>query len=220
MNSYNRVIAVLLLGYLGIGLWMVEGHTDFGNQAANILCDNPPVAERQIMKLPEDGNAYYTTIFVDRGDNQIVSWFQTNEQLKSLKAQTHFKVFVAGDPMAARYRKTVTAYPAVVVQKPDGTRVYQTQGNEVPTSAWGLASDIQGNLYERCPWRRPKPAPATPATPTDEPPDLDNQGPPGTAGATGWEPNLILAIISLIVGLGLGVGTSYYEQYYGDTQLA
>jgi hypothetical protein len=184
------------------------------------VMDNPPMAEKQIIKLPEDGNAYFTSIFVpanwqnDSKSRELVAWFESHDQLRSLKAQTHFKVFAANDPMSQRYRNVVTELPCVMIQKPDGTRVYHRQGAAVPTSPNGLAADIQGQLYSNCPWRKPD------EPPPDDEPVVDKSGPPTLAnGPAGFEPNVVLAVLALVAGLGLGVGTSYYEQYYGEIEL-
>lgn len=213
MKSYNGVIAALLLGVLMIALWLVQEPLDFKINARTTLMDNPP-AGQQIMTLPEDGNAYFTSIFVPANwqanpkSRALVAWFDTDTQLRSLKTQTHFKVFAANDLMARRYHNVVTELPCVMIQKPDGTRVYHAQGDSLPASATALAADIQGNLYMKCPLKKPEPEPE---------PAVVN-GPPSLTG-TAWEPNLILAALSLVAGLAFGAGTSYYEQYYGNSEV-
>ena len=218
----------LILAAIAVACLVGGAMIDFENQdeARFTVCDNPPVFEKQIINLPEDGNAYFTTCFLpdnwkeDPKSRALVAWFESHDQLKSLKSQTHWNIYTANSAMyQSRYRMMVTALPAVVIQKPDGTRVYQQQGEAVPNSASALAADIQGQLYTNCPWRKPdEPPPADPVV--DEPPNLDGVGVPdmSSGGGTDWAmPSMLLIGISALAGLGLGVGTGYYEQYYGNT---
>lgn len=218
---------VLLLGVVGfsvgLGFEKYGANFDFGNQgfpgpaeASKMVCDNPPTYELQIVKLPEDGQAYHTSLFLpdnwqsNRQCTELVAAFETDAKLKSLKAQTHWHVYTPRDQMFPRYQAMVPVLPAVVVQKASGQKVYAAAGDAIPRAPSLLAADIQGNLYANCPNRpRPAPEPVQPA-PINGPPKLDE--PPATPDS-GFP--LVLAAIAAAIGLGIGAGTKYHEQYYG-----
>jgi hypothetical protein len=225
----NKIQLIVLLALAGFGIGLANeryGWVDLQNQTAALqnrftVCDVPPPAEKQIVNLPEDGTAYHTSLWLpanwqaDAKSRELVAWFETNNKLKSLKAQTHWHVYTTDQAWyQQRYRNMVPTVPAVTVQKPSGQFVYEAGiKNPIPNSAPALAADIQGNLYSNCPNRRPKPEPS----PEPDEPVVDKNGPPKLidGGETpAFDPPLLLAVIGLLAGAGLGIGSKYYEQYY------
>jgi hypothetical protein len=218
MQRVAGLIAALAL--VAVGLFGMQSD----NNAATQVFDKTPVQfEKQVLKLPEDGNAYYTSLFLRPGDEQIEEWFKTNPALASLRKQTHFNVYYTNTVRYRRYQKMVPVAPAVVIQKPDGQKVYHEAGKDLPTTASGLAADIDGTFME-CFLRPRRPrGPAPDVTPEDEPTDepTDDEptakdGPPKLdkpaatpVADTPW----LLVGIGLMIGLGAGIASKFHEQY-------
>jgi hypothetical protein len=214
-------VAALTVGFA----YLANDKFDFANQKAAVLpmpanCDTPPSYEKQIINLPEDGQAYHTSLWLPQNWEQnkqareMVAWFETNPQLRSLKAQTHFHIYEQGSRMYEnRYRQMIPKVPAVTVQKSTGQFVYEAGlTNSVPSSATALAADIQGNVYSNCPNRKPKPEPTPEPDPVDKGPPKVLEPPAVTEGLT--DKPIFLILSALFVGGLAGLGSAYYEQYY------
>jgi hypothetical protein len=176
-------------------------------------------AERQIMKLPEDGNAYYTTVFVPAsGRSAVPAWFESDPRLYSLKRQTHFTTFEADDPMYTRYKRYHgnSGKTVVLLQDPYGRVIYNSARTGLPRSASSLADAIQQDvanchIFKRWRERRnptPEPQPAPEPVDPDEPEFVEPEEAPGS------DFPFLLAGLGLVIGLAFGSGTAYYEQYY------
>lgn len=96
---------------------------------------NPGImAGEAIMELPEDGNAFFCTVFTsaqpDANEQKLLSWFSTDPQLAALAKQTHFanirsnastfKTYWEGtvDAHGVTHPPLIRSLPAVVVQRP------------------------------------------------------------------------------------------------------
>lgn len=136
-------------------------------------------AEERVTKLPQDANKFYVTIFGSKKDqkyNDIVSWFDTNDQLKNFKSQTHFqKITTDMQIYGEKYEKTVPALPCIRVQQANGKTLFQASGKNVPVSAEALAKGMSTECIFR--WRRNRPQPSPDADPAPNP-DTDGDESP------------------------------------------
>lgn len=208
----NVFVWVLLLGCVGY----IAGDAYKDYQPFLISKSEP--AKQQVLELPEDGQAYYTSLFLpanwkaDQTSRQLYSWFETNQQLRGLKAQTHWNVYDENDFFyRTRYFKIAPVIPAVVVQDSNGRVVASITTFSTPDQ---LVADLSGDMtacLRR--WRErhnPEPAPAPAPQPTPGP----INGPPAIVTPQGWQPPYLLAAVGLVVGLAIGAGTKWYETYY------
>ncbi|MHB1033261.1 MAG: hypothetical protein ACYC35_05060 [Pirellulales bacterium] len=194
-----------------------------------VAAPETPVAE-QVIELPEDGEAYHTSIFTHADwqarpdERRLVAWFAGNARLASFKAQTHAHHVTPDDPIFPRFRDTIAELPAVVVQQASGRVLYKTSGPRIPESAERLANDIALVFPNRpvlLPWNRPRPCPGPNCPqpkpePQPAPPDVDvNVAPiPDVAPA---EPNpngaLSLALAGGAAALAGGVAYAWRKRY-------
>lgn len=188
-----------------------------GSLAAPLYAQGPSTAVgKQIVALPEDGQTYYTTVYLPatRSHDAIATWFDSHPYLAGLKAQTHFHVYYDNSPeYRDRYRTAVPVVPAVTVQTADGAYVYKAVGDAVPTNPDALAWSIQTGVYTSCPLfqRRqpePSPGPEPPATPPSVTPVT-----PAPSPDVPW----LLYMAALAGGVLAGVGMAYYDQYYKNS---
>lgn len=178
------------------------------------------VVGKQVMKLPEDSRAYFTTLIYPPGDTATLNWFKTDPRLASLKSQTHVNIYSTSSVMyQTRYKKLFPVAPVVVVQRPDGVIVSKIVK---PKSADALAMQLQDDISASCIfWRNrnrcnpsPSPAPSPEPDPIldEDSPDLDGQGAP-VETQDDYFP-IGLAVGGFFVGLVIGVGWKYYDTYY------
>ncbi len=179
--------------------------------------DFPVFAEKQVVRLPEDGHAYYTTIF--NPTDRVVDWFESEGRLQSLRKRTHFSTWERSDPMFSRYKRYHgnTSKTIVLVQDPYGRVVYTSAGGPFPRTASQLADAIQQDIEANCNilkrWReRRNPAPEPAPEPDVEPDFVDDEE--EAESDPGSDFPFLLAGLGLVIGLAFGAGTSYYEQYY------
>jgi len=136
---------------------------------------NQLAASADVVDLPESSDAWYLSVYVDEDwqsrpeQARLVSWFTTNPQLARLRDQTHDRLYTTDDPMyKARYNKSVTRVPAVVLQSPDGKVAYKVGSTEpVPETADEMVGQLQ-QIFQR--WKCPCPHPFRKPEPDDEPP--------------------------------------------------
>jgi len=134
--------------------------------AATTPAPNDVPARERVIQLPEDGQAYHTTVIVSanwrerRSERYLLGWFASHPGLASLKAQTHFHQYDTTDALyKTRLAHAVPDTPAVVVQQADGKVVYKASGVNLPQSADELAGNISISLGGCRPRPRPQPAP-------------------------------------------------------------
>lgn len=162
------VLSVLLLAVVGLIGYDYSQTREMAHRPA-------PVVSEQLPRLPEDGKAYYFTVFLcDKwaempACREVKSWVETNQKLVSLKAQTHYHLYTSDDPMFIRYKGSIKEFPCVVLQRADGKCLYKMSGSNVPKTASGLADALiktfpttQGYCLRgrgTCPYVKPQPAP-------------------------------------------------------------
>ena len=173
----------------------------------------------QVIELPEDGQAYYTSLFLptnwkaDQTSRTLYSWFDTNPQLRGLKAQTHWNVYDENDFFyRTRYFKIAPVVPAVVVQDSTGKVVASVTTFSTPDQ---LVADLSGEMtgcLRR--WRKEPEPPAPAPAPAPQPAPGPINGPPDLVSRPQWQPPYLLAAVGLVIGLAIGAGTKWYETYY------
>ncbi len=106
----------------------------------------------RVPELPNDADRWYTTIIGDHSDpqvRQLVEWFNTNPDLRKLKATTHFHVLDVNSPMFSRYARSTGDTPCVRIQLADGTTIYQCSNRNLPLSSEALANSIASTCLRR-----------------------------------------------------------------------
>ena len=173
MDKKAKYASVLLfaLAFLVLTGWVYTQTIDAAKERAKLDTFNRTVdlvvenAQEQIFDLPEDGGAWYTTVFVDAdwrskpNQRSLVAWFETSNGLRSLKVQTHWNLYVPTNPLfRSRWSAKVPTRPCVMVQNSKGKVIYKASGENIPTHADQLVVDIH-TMIEGCPWPYPKPKP-------------------------------------------------------------
>lgn len=189
-----------------------------------VVVKNEQVApERQVVTLPNDGNQYFTTLFLPsnwQADNKcrnLVANFQSDPRLSSLKVQTRYNQYEAHEAIfTARYAASVTELPCVALTDSAGGVVYKASGVKIPNSPRLLAQAIQSEIVAKrcpngkCPWQDdeekpdekiPDTTPVTPVTPVVDPVEPDKHLP------------LWIALIAGAAGVALGVGPDIAKKY-------
>jgi hypothetical protein len=231
MNSLMKSLVVFCaLCALGIsgGLYVQQNDFKAKCEANRGIVVNvaAPVAQDRIINLPEDGNVFYTSLFLpanwqkDGKSRTLRAWFDTQYQLSSLKSQTHFNVVTNADPQwNAKYASTVTVLPCIALTDSKGTVYYKASGETIPPSPTKLASAIDVSIEKRCPnrrcpWKDEEPAPQPPAVPDTTPvpdtphvpdsvvPDKSEEGFP-----------LWLGLLLGTAGAGLAVGPDLVKKW-------
>lgn len=163
--------AVVVIGFLVLSVENAHDRivtVDQSQRAAlEQLAEKQAEAKDRIIRLPEDGSVYYTSVFVKADwrrrpqDRELLAWFGSNPRLLSLRSQTHYNVYTERSPLwKTRYSKTLTTLPSVRVQTANGRVTYQSSVGNLPKSADGLADEITGCIRKRRKDRRhPTPTP-------------------------------------------------------------
>ncbi len=201
------------------------------------------LTEERIVNLPQDQDKWHISVVGLGGHyKRLLGWFDTNANLKSLKAQVKFHQIDKNTPIyRERYATNVSGLPTVRVQKADGTVVYEASDNALPYSAEGLYGAIAGasnqaqgilrpwrhggrpwlpwrrNMEEECrPQPRPQPLPQPPPPPDPDP--FDDYGAPifdeeVPADTVPAGMVVLFSFLSAIVGGALGVRREWKETY-------
>ena len=123
--------------------------------------------DSRVINLPEDGNAFHLSLFLNndymqKKDRQIVAWFETNNTLRSVKAQSHFHIYTPDDEVyRARFASDIPSLPCIMFQDSTGKVYYKAtnpQSQEQVVSAFATLFDKKPWRRVR-PWLRPKPGP-------------------------------------------------------------
>lgn len=145
----------LIMACVGLSVGSYQQLTALNERVADIKI--PVITEQQVVTLPEDGKAYYTSLFLkadwqkDAKSRALKSWFDTNITLASLRSQTHFNIVTPADPQwKSKYSKTVAELPCFALTDAEGNVVYKISGNNIPNDSKILASEVG----RRCPNRR------------------------------------------------------------------
>lgn len=173
------------------------------------------VAER-VVKLPEDGGAWYLQIYTNddwqaRGqDRQLVAAFESLPELQSLRVQTHYHHLTPRSKLYSRYSGALQALPAVTLQSADGTIIYKACGANIPQDSWRIIDDIREALQERfpnlCPGPNcPQPTPSPVVTPLPSPnvgiPDVLAKKPTESGGDDSLPVAGGAGVLSLLAGV-------------------
>jgi hypothetical protein len=177
-------------------------------------------AEGRITKLPQDQYKFYLTVMGAKNDKQyqeILSWFDSDPQLKNFKSQCHFNpISTDMEIYGKRYKATVPALPCIRVQQADGKTLFQASGKNVPISAEALGKGMSTECIFR--WRRNRPNPdAEPA------PNPDTDGDEADPEEDGAQPDInvnttpkddhkmtvFMVLAALAGGLAIGGGHAF-----------
>jgi len=192
---------------------------DTFNRTVDLVVEN---AQEQIFDLPEDGGAWYTTIFVDpdwrakSNQRSLVAWFEVSPGLRSLKAQTHWNQYLTDSPQyVTKWASKVAFVPCVMVQNSKGKVVYRASGTNIPTHADQLVVDIHTMIEGCCPWKpKPKPNPDTDVVPTpDTNPDTSDVVPDITPEIEKPKTDMVIAVLLGILALLAGVAIPAYDHF-------
>lgn len=170
----------LVMACVGLSVGSYRQLTALNERVSDIKI--PVITEQQVVTLPEDGKAYYTSLFLkadyqkDKKSRELKSWFDTNITLASLRAQTHWNVVTTADPQwKAKYSKSVPELPCFALTDADGNVVYKVSGNNIQN-----ANVLAAEVGRRCPNRKcptPEPVPDEKETVPDSGPILDSKPP-------------------------------------------
>jgi len=183
-----------------------------------------PFCRERVVNLPEDGHAWYTTLFVSANyqsnprERELVASFQSVPELRSLAAQTHFALVTPQSRTYGRYKASTGAVtPCVIVQQPDGKVVYKSSGPKVPDDSWRLIDDIREAIRERfphCPQPKPDPAPVTPpSTPPATVPTVPDLGPSKEPESTA-DHSLAIALVAGVLSIAVGIGWAWRRESF------
>lgn len=213
-------IAMLALG-LSVGTYTEQ------LQLISKINDLPTVqatVQQQVVNLPEDGKAYYTSLFLaknwqaDPRSREVRAWFDTNVTLASLKSQTHFNIVTPADPQwGAKYAQSVgNALPCVAVTDASGGIVYKASAKTLPTKDNVLAAEVYQSVERRrrrCPINEPQPTPVTPEPNVpDTTPNLPDTSPAITTPPEEHFP-LWLGIVLGLAGITAAVAPDIVKKY-------
>jgi len=134
-----------------------------------LACLTPIVSAEQITNLPQDQDKFFTSVVGDANDGtyqRLLTWFDTNPDLKQLKDSTFFNAVTTDDPIYSRYAPNTKMLPMVRVQDAQGNVLAQIAGDEIPTTAERLYNCIGVQVQLRLPHlkhrHRPQPKPESP----------------------------------------------------------
>lgn len=202
----------------------LEAKVQSASRGITVNVSAPAVQER-VINLPEDGNAFYTTLFLpanwqkDGKSRTLRAWFDTQYQLASLKSQTHFNVVTTADAQWSKYAPTVPVLPSVCLTTAAGDVYFKASGDTIPSSPSKLATAIDQSIERRCPnrkcpWKEEEPTPTPPAVPDTTPvvpdtvPHVPDVTPPVEEGFPLW-----LGVILGLGGAGLAVGPDVVKKW-------
>lgn len=174
------LVAAVMVGWLCL---VVDRQADAiarANTRVEALGDALVGAE--VVDLPDDGKAYYTTLIVHddwrqrAAERALVAAFETDQLLRSAKSQTHFNLYAASNPLyAQRFAKSVPTLPALLIQDATGKVYLKLSGDELTGDVEKVRGPIRRLWQARpiyvLPWRRPCPCPEP--TPQPSPPAPD-----------------------------------------------
>ncbi len=136
--------------------------------------DGVTYTEDRLMKLPQDGNKLYVTVFgnPDNATTQkLVAWFNEVPELKDIKRQVWFNKVSPTEKDFSKTYSTVKKMPCVIVTTPRGARLYDSSVQGIPMSGVALAKSINSECLRR--WRNHEES-----NPDKAPPDDDADGDP------------------------------------------
>lgn len=187
--------------------------------------------QKPIVNLPQDHGKWYVSIVGESTNpqyQQIAGWFQTNQDLKNLRYQTHYnEVLTNTATFKERYQPNVKGLPTVRIQDDESRVVYEAHGDTIPYSEEGLYAAIAKSVAKArgtslrtwpCPCPKPKPKPDPVPDVDPELPPLDDGGAPDVTPPSPLRSILqtgagVLVIADFIVSFLIGFAISWYRQY-------
>jgi len=154
------------------------------------------VGMEQVVDLPEDGTKWHVSV-VGTGEqyNELIRWFESDDNLKSLRGQVHFHPISDKDGIQAY---NVPGLPAVRLQDDKGKVLYEAWGENIPITSQGLYGAM-ARAIRPCPWDQP-----------DPPDPVDSGGgPPRVDFVVDWR--LLIIVAALVAGLA-------YRFYEGENR--
>jgi len=135
-KKMKRLLLVILVGIIYTAMLALGA----------VICAAEPATNERVLNLPADEGKWFVSVVGDPGDKRYVNllaWFDSDSTLNELKASVHFhRIDNTSDAYKSRYKKSIRSLPTVRVQKPGGFVVYESSGNNIPTTARGLSYDI------------------------------------------------------------------------------
>jgi len=202
MNRVDPRLLAILACVLAVGLLAVFlGHSadrdraELRKEVADLQGQVKQTAlpEERIVKLPDDGGAWYVSLFVSPNwksrpvERETVSWFYSHPVLNGLRCQVHWHLYTTdSDVYRERFKSHIgDAVPALLITDQRGKTVYcgsragfpaglvrASYRREVmpddPAVLVGRLRDLFRRFRDRC---GPQPAPTPPTPP--EPPTPD-----------------------------------------------
>lgn len=111
-------------------------------EQATVINDNVARASQRV-ELPHDADKFYLTIFGDTSTDEVkdmVTWFDTNDELKAVKSISHFNVIDSNTPMyKERYANSTPGLPCIRLQTSDRKKLVELSGNQIPITSDALA---------------------------------------------------------------------------------
>ena len=173
---------------------------------------------------PQDHEELYLSVVGDADSaeyKRLLHWFDTNEDLKSLKNATHFRpVTTRSAVYRERYADNVSGLPCIRLQEPNGIIIYETAGRGVPKSANALLNSIEWSTMQILPWRRKIERRECPNGECDPEPGIEYEAAPPVFFEEPEPPEpgvpaaaVILGLIgATVVGAGAGLVLSYRDE--------
>jgi len=208
------LIAAVTIGWLCVA---VDRQADAIAQAqARVEALGDALAGSEVVDLPDDGRAYYTTLIVHddwrqrAAERALVAAFETDPLLRSAKAQTHYNLYTASNPLyAQRFARSVPTLPALLIQDATGKVYVKLSGAELTGDIERVRGPIRRLWQARpiyvLPWRRPCPCPEP--KPEPSPPAPDETPIPDTAPIPDVAPSEAfpwwLLVLAVLVGAAI-----------------
>lgn len=210
------VLCSLTVALSTYSMWEVRHVERTANATLAWTSAAQPTIERlwssRIVELPEDGQAYYTSLFTSQdwrsvpAERQLVAWFESDPRLASLMAQTHSKHYTRADKLYSRYQRAIgDTLPAILIQNAQGKVLYKASGPNIPSGPSQLADQITQCFPRPKPDDTPVPTPTPPLT-LPPVPDV------GVSVTSGGDDSLWIAAIVGAVFLGLGVAWAWRRE--------
>lgn len=202
--------AVLCIALAGGALWSIQ--TDRPGKPVAVATEPAQAiqpAEELVVELPDDGRAFYVSLFVHadwkqrKAERELVAAWQSDRLLRSLYVQSHSRVYTPDDPMVkSRYAATLPAIPCVRVQDSTGKVLYQASGQEA--TDYAAQRSAVGRLF---PWPRPcpRPNPDKPKPDVDVDVDVDAKPVPDVVPDVAPEPDGVPWAAVILIAAAVGV---------------
>lgn len=111
------------------------------------------VTGEQVLHLPQDENKLYLTLYGDPADEryqELRKWFNENEELRAIRAQTHFAAIDINSKLfKERYADEIDVTPCLRVVTPRGLEVFRIDGNKIPMSGLSLNKGMKTELIKK-----------------------------------------------------------------------